>query len=125
MAVYDNLPVFKQSYDLLLMVLRLSSNLQRDFRYTLGDTLKKDLLGLCVCIYRANLSPEKTPHIREGRERMVSIKLLMRVLHDTKQISTKQFALACEKMESISKQLAAWQKYAKDKDRDLAEENPG
>ncbi|MBS5524302.1 MAG: four helix bundle protein [Alistipes sp.] len=125
MAIYDNLPVFKQSYDLLLQILKLSSNLQRDFRYTVGETLKKDLLGLCVCIYRANGSAGKIPHIGEARERMVSIKLLMRVLHDTKQISTKQFALACEKMESISKQLAAWQKYVKDKDRDLADGNPG
>ena len=80
---------------------------------------------MCVCIYRANGSAGKIPHIGEARERMVSIKLLMRVLHDTKQISTKQFALACEKMESISKQLAAWQKYVKDKDRDIADGNPG
>ncbi len=116
MAVYENLPVFKQSYDLLLMVLKLSSNIQRDLRYTVGDTLKMDLIGLCICIYRANLSAQKIPYIEEGRERMVAIKLMMRVLHDTRQISTRQFALACEQMESVSKQLAAWQKYVKDKE---------
>lgn len=116
MAIYDNLPVFKQAYDLLLQILRFTSSVQRDFRYTVGETLKKDVIELCLCIYRANASVEKLPQIEAARERMVSIKLMVRVLHDMKQISTKQFALTCERMESVSKQLAAWQKYmAKDK----------
>ena len=118
MAIYDNLPVFKQAYDLLLQILRFTSSVQRDFRYTVGETLKKDVIELCLCIYRANASVEKLPQIEAARERMVSIKLMVRVLHDMKQISTKQFALTCERMESVSKQLAAWQKYmAKDSDK--------
>lgn len=35
MAIYDNLPVFKDTYDLLLQIIRLSMNLQRDFRKTI------------------------------------------------------------------------------------------
>ena len=106
MAIYDNLPVFKQAYDLLLQILRFTSSVQRDFRYTVGETLKKDVIELCLCIYRANASVEKLPQIEAARERMVSIKLMVRVLHDMKQISTKQFALTCERMVSVSKQLA-------------------
>ena len=53
MAIYDNLPVFKQAYDLLLQILRFTSSVQRDFRYTVGETLKKDVIELCLCIYRA------------------------------------------------------------------------
>lgn len=34
MAIYDNLPVFKDTYDLLLLFIRTSANMQRDFRYT-------------------------------------------------------------------------------------------
>ena len=65
------------------------------------------------------------PQIEAARERMVSIKLMVRVLHDMKQISTKQFALTCERMESVSKQLAAWQKYmAKDKSAGGRREKP-
>ena len=125
MAIYDNLPVFKQAYDLLLQILRFTSSVQRDFRYTVGETLKKDVIELCLSIYRANASVEKLPQIEAARERMVSIKLMVRVLHDMKQISTKQFALTCERMESVSKQLAAWQKYmAKDKSAGGRREKP-
>lgn len=97
MAIYDNLPVFKQAYDLLLQILRFTSSVQRDFRYTVGETLKKDVIELCLCIYRANASVEKLPQIEAARERM----------------------------ESVSKQLAAWQKYmAKDKSAGGRREKP-
>lgn len=118
MAIYDNLPVFKASYDLLLRVVKLSANIRRDARYTIGETLKKEIIELCVYIYRANNRTEKAALIEEAREKMVPIKLLIRLLHDTQQLSTKQFALLCEQMETISRQLSAWQKYTqKDKDK--------
>ena len=85
MAVYENLPVFKASYDLLLASFKLCSNLSRDFRYTLGERLKSELTNLVI-------------------------KLHLRLLHDLKQISLKQYALQAENIESVSKQLAAWQK---------------
>jgi len=36
MAIYDNLPVFKATYDLLLQVVKLSVHIRRAARYTLG-----------------------------------------------------------------------------------------
>ncbi|WP_288815522.1 four helix bundle protein [uncultured Alistipes sp.] len=112
MAIYDNLPVFKASYDLLLQVVKFSSNIRRDARYTFGESLKKGILDLCICIYRANATSEKGPLIEDAREKLVPIKLTIRLLHDTQQISTKQYALTCERIEEIARQLSAWQKYA-------------
>lgn len=111
MAIYDNLPVFKDTYDLLLQIIRLSTNLQRDFRYTIGERLKTEIMELCIYIYKANGSYEKQEFIEKARERMVVVKLQVRVLHDMKQISVKQFAMLADKMEMVSKQLASWQKY--------------
>ena len=42
MATYDNLPVYKASYDLLLLLFRCSKNMDRDYRHTLGETIKQD-----------------------------------------------------------------------------------
>lgn len=113
MAIYDNLPVFKDTYDLLLLFIRISANLQRDFRYTIGQELKKELMDLCISIYQANGTTEKEFFISEGRKKMVVVKLDFRILHDTKQISTKQFAMFADKAENISKQLTAWNNYIK------------
>lgn len=113
MAIYDNLPVFKETYDLLLQIIRLSMNLQRDFRYTIGERLKMEIMDLCIYIYKANGSYEKQEYIEKARERMVVIKLQVRVLHDVKQISVKQYAMLADRMESVSKQLTSWEKYLK------------
>lgn len=44
---------------------------------------------------------------------MVVVKLNLRILHDTHQISTRQFAMFVDKAETISKQLTAWNNYIK------------
>lgn len=119
MAIYDNLPVFKDTYDLLLNFIRQSANLKRDFRYTIGQELKKELMDLCINIYQANATATKNEFIGKGREKIVVIKLNFRLLHDTKQISTKQFAMFVDKIEAISKQLTAWNNYLKNKEQKI------
>lgn len=111
MAVYDHLPVFRDTYDLLLHVIRMSGRMQRDFRYTVGEKLRTGIMDLCICIYKANGAYDRAACVREAREKMVVIKLQLRVLRDMKQISVKQFALAADKAEAVSKQLALWGKY--------------
>lgn len=113
MANYDNLPVYKSAYDLLLYVFQIGHNMQRDYRYTLGETLKKELVGILVLIYKANMVQEKMSIIAEARERIVVVKLHLRLLCDLKQISMKGYANGAEMAESVSKQLAAWQKSQK------------
>ncbi|SUE34482.1 four helix bundle protein [Rikenella microfusus] len=112
MAIYDNLEVFKASYDLLLYVFQFTPNVKRDYRYTLAEKIKDNIIELCLCIYRANGAKDRVPDIRQARERLVTIKLMCRMLTDLKQISVRQFAVVCTYTESISRQLQAWQRYS-------------
>jgi hypothetical protein len=112
MAIYDNLEVFKATYDLLLFVFQFTPNVKRDYRYTLAEKVKDNIIELCLCIYRANAAKDRVPDIRQARERLVTVKLMCRMLTDLKQISVRQFAVVCTHTESISKQLQAWQKYS-------------
>ncbi|WP_417152705.1 four helix bundle protein [Rikenella microfusus] len=112
MAIYDNLEVFKASYDLLLYVFQFTPNVKRDYRYTLAEKIKDNIIELCLCIYRANGAKDRVPDIRQARERLVTIKLMCRMLTDLKQISVRQFAVVCTHTESISRQLQAWQRYS-------------
>lgn len=121
MAIYDNLPVYKTAYDLLMQVFKFSHNLQRDYRYTIGENLKKELIDLILCIYRANAVADKREHLAAAREHVVVVKLMLRMLCDMRQISVKQFAFAAEGIESVSKQLTAWQKSSEKKKGPSAE----
>jgi hypothetical protein len=115
MAIYENLPVYKQSYDLLIDIYEVSKNLSRDYRYTIGEEVKKKIMDLMVCIYHANASvnEDKGVHLKRAREYIVEVKLYIRLLVDLKQISVRKLAELTEKTESVSKQLAAWEKSAR------------
>jgi len=113
MATYDKLPVFKQTYDLLLKIFNLSHHFNKDVRYTLGEQLKKDVMGMLKLIYQANTTHQKCEYIAQARVDLVGVRLQIRLLFDMKQMTIKQYAVCCVEVESISKQLTAWEAYSK------------
>ena len=114
MATYNSLPVYKVCYDLTLEVFASSRNMQRDYRFTLGETMKKELISLITNIYRANSRQERKKLIGEARENLEVVRMLMRLTYELKQIPMNKFISANEKIESISKQLTAWERSCKE-----------
>ena len=51
------------------------------------------------------------PYIGEALEIMLEVKLYVRILHDSKQLSLKKYALLCEQMVAVEKNLTDWKKY--------------
>jgi len=110
MAMYDSLPVFKKGYDLLIEIYKMTSGLPREYKYTLGEKLKNETLELLLQIYKANLSWEKETHIDKCRENTEVARLLIRLLHDLRQINIKRMIALNVLIESVSKQLSGWKK---------------
>lgn len=110
MAIYDTLPVFKKGYDLLIEIYKMTSGLSREYKYTVGEKLKNETLELLLQIYKANLSWEKEIHIDKCRENTEAVRLLIRLLHDLRQISIKRMIALNVLMENVSKQLSGWKK---------------
>lgn len=108
MALYTNLPVFKASYDLLIALFKTSRNFAREYRFTLGESIKKEAVEMVKLIYRANKTADKAPHLETARETLEIVRLELRLLKDLKQVNLKQFVYLNEQIESVSKQLAAW-----------------
>ena len=111
-AKYDNLPVFKLCYDALFQIINWIHRMQRDFRYGIADDQRRIIMEVLLCIYRANNAKEKAPYLQKAIELMVEVKIYTRVLHDAKQISTPQFALAADLHVNIEKNLANWCRYS-------------
>ena len=110
MATYDNLPVYKKTYDLLTQLFRISQNMERDYKFTIGENLKKEVIELIMNVYRANCRTEKMSLIETARENTEVVRLLLRLLQDMKQIGLNEFVSVNEKIEDISKQLSYWQR---------------
>jgi hypothetical protein len=81
MALYYDLPVFKDVYQLILKIFDYTNHFPREYKFTLGQDLKRDGINLVRSIYRANKSKEKTPYL-EGfilclkRVKILDIKIL-------------------------------------------------
>ena len=111
MATYDNLPVYKESYDLLVELFKFTKEFSREYKYTLGESIKKEVVAMITNIYRANATQERrAARIGAARENVEVIRLFLRLLRDLHQVNLKTFVFLNMKVESVSKQLAAWQR---------------
>jgi hypothetical protein len=110
MATYDNLPVYKESYLLLVELFRFTKNFTREYKYTLGESIKNETVTMITHIYRANCVKEgRIVHITSARESVELVRLFIRLLHDLHQVDLDTFIMLNMKLESVSKQLFGWQ----------------
>jgi len=77
MAQYHHLPIYKLTYDLLLRVMQITKNFPREYKYTLGQKLKDEIIELIVMIYKANTAKDKSHYIEMILERVQVVQLLM------------------------------------------------
>lgn len=108
---YENLPVYKETYDLLLFAYQHTGKMQRQYRFTLAEEMKRSLQELLISIYQANIVRNKGSYISQARLELVRVRVCFRLMRDLHQLSEKQMAFLTEKIASISKQLVAWEKY--------------
>ncbi len=109
MATYQNLPVFRASYDFLTDFYIFSKNLPKEYKYTVGEKIKGEALELILKIHKANASTEKRKQvIEEAIEHVERVRILLRLLKDTQKIGLEKFVELSEKIESVNRQLSGW-----------------
>jgi len=69
MGTYNDLPVYKATYDLLLEMFRFTKDFSKEYKYTVGESLKKETIELITLIYRANSRTDKVETLQMARER--------------------------------------------------------
>ena len=94
MGLHNELPVYKASYDLLLEIFQFTKDFSKDFKYTVGESLKNETIKLLTLIFRANSRTDKQMVLQEAREQIEVIRLLIRLMKDMRQISLKKFVQA-------------------------------
>ncbi|WP_298624185.1 four helix bundle protein [uncultured Legionella sp.] len=56
---YPELPVYHDSYQLSLRIFECCKEFPREYKFTLGQDMKRDVLHLLRTIYRANKAKDK------------------------------------------------------------------
>ncbi len=85
----------------------------KDYKYSLGDTIKNETIELISNIYKANLQKDKKDMLSIARENIELVRLYIRICKDLKVINIQKFIEINLLIESISKQLYAWMKSIK------------
>ncbi len=110
MAQYKHLPIYRLTYELLHRSVKVTKEFSREYKYSLGQKIKDEVIELVVLIYRANSTQNKTVHIDALLERLQVVEFLLRLCHDMKLMTTKDYASIVEMTESLGKQANGWKK---------------
>jgi len=92
MALYYDLPVYRDTYKLILKIFEYSKDFPKDYKFTLGQDMKRDALQLVRSIYRANKSEQKKEHLDAFMDDFELIKLEIRLCTDMKVLPIKKQA---------------------------------
>ncbi|MDD2324401.1 MAG: four helix bundle protein [Alphaproteobacteria bacterium] len=110
MAQYKHLPIYKAAYDLLLRLMMATKDFPRDYKYTLGEKMRDEVLELILFIYRANSAADRTAHITEILERIQLVEVMLRMAHDLRVLPRGKYAGLVEMTDSLARQAQGWLK---------------
>ena len=109
MTLYYSLPVYRDTYKLVIKVFEITQNFSREYKYTLGQDMKRDVMQLVRSIYRANKSTtKKQEYLDDFLDDFELLKLEIRLCTDMKMLSVKKLSELCLLMDSIGKQITGW-----------------
>lgn len=110
MARHEHLPIYKQSYELLNQAVHVTKDFPREYKFTLGQRLRDEILQLLVLIYRANSQKDKITIIKDILENILVVQLLIRLCHDMRILPRKHYAALVLLTESLARQAEGWKK---------------
>jgi len=108
MALYYDLPVYRDTYKLILKIFEVTKDFPKEYKYTLGQDMKRDALQLVRSIYRANKSTHKKEHLETFLDEFEILKLEIRLCSDMKVLPYKKQAVLSLLMDGIGKQVTRW-----------------
>ena len=112
----DNVQVYKDTFDLLVFVYQTTTGMNREYRFTLAEDMKRTLQNLLTSIYEAKKMSPKSGLLAEALHWVYEAKVLYRVMDELHLLKEWQCAAYIHQLSTISKQLTAWQKYERKKE---------
>jgi len=108
MALYYDLPVYKDTYQLVKQVFEITKEFPKEYKYSLGQDMKRDALQLVRSIYRANKAEKKKEYLEQFLDDFELLKLEIRLCVDMRILSIRRQAEFSKLIESIGKQITGW-----------------
>ena len=111
MSQSDHLPIYKDTFTMLGMVINRVKDYPRFYRYTIGEKMVNINLDMLSLIYRANSSYNKLPIITQLDDRYRMLVMLFRLSVEQRVIPQNNYAKYAELIERIGRQVTGWKQY--------------
>lgn len=108
MALHSDLDIYKTASDLLAAATDLTRNIPRAFKRQFGELIVNACIEIQILVIDANIARDKAPHLDALLRLQKKAELLVRLFHDKRWISPKQFSASMELTVSLGKQGGAW-----------------
>ncbi len=109
-APFNSLPVYGFAYRLAVEVTEMSSRLERNYRYSLGEDVRHKSKEALLCITLAGKEEDRLGNIRAARLAMIDVQLSLRLLNDLKKLPDQRYVYFLDMTENIVKQLSNWER---------------
>lgn len=109
-APFNSLPVYGLAWRLTVELTTLAARLDRNYRYSLGEDLRKGGKQAVLCIMLAGKGEEKSFNIHQARLAAMDVQLTLRLLNELKVIPDARYVDFVELTENITKQLSNWER---------------
>ena len=111
MAQSEELPLYRDTFIMLGMVIEKVKDYPRFYRYTIGEKMVNIILDMLSLIYRANSSYNKLPIITHVDDRYRMLVMLFRLSVEQRVIPQNNYAKYAAQIEKIGRQITGWKQY--------------
>lgn len=111
MSLSEELPLYKDTLNLLNLTLEKTKSYPKYYRYTLGEKMININLDMLSLIYEANSNYDKIPILTEFLNKYRMITMLFRVCVEQHVINERQYANVAFLLQKIGKQATSWKQY--------------
>ncbi len=105
-------PIFTKTHDLLLWLLPATQKFPKDQRFVLAKRIQDTVFDFQEALTSAGMGIEKVPNLQAADVLLRQLQVYMRLSHDLKFITMKQYEHVSRMTVEIGKILGGWRKKA-------------
>lgn len=107
---FNSLPVYGLSYRLAVELTEVATRLERNYRYSLGEDIRRGAKHALLCITLAGKGEGRIDNIRAARLAIMDVQLSLRLLSDLKVLPDSRYVGFLDMTEDVVKQLSNWER---------------
>lgn len=114
MAIHTDLPIYRKGVQLLELAVAAQPHMRRELKRVLGDKITEYCVAILEQMALANATQHslRAAHLQQLLVHHRALTVLLRVAHDSGNISPKLWARSIELLGSIGRQAGGWLKSA-------------